>query len=106
MSYDVITCCGVCVYSLGRSNNFTHSTNTQSSVYQGPKMAPVIKNVEVETVERRNYAEAERRERVSDRTDTSVEEEEPSCCKVEEEEEEELVVAKKQTPVWLTGEEP
>ncbi|XP_042563977.1 homeodomain-interacting protein kinase 3 isoform X3 [Clupea harengus] len=81
---------------VNRSNNFTHSTNTQSSVYQGPKMAPVIKNVEVETVERRNYAEAERRERVSDRTDTSVEEEEPSCCKVEEEEEEELVVAKKQ----------
>ncbi|XP_048118399.1 homeodomain-interacting protein kinase 3 isoform X2 [Alosa alosa] len=90
---------------VNRSNNFTHSTNTQSSACQSPKMATITKSAESEeSKERRRYAEAERRECASDRTDVRRQEEdaveeqqqERNCCKLEEEEEEELVVAKKQ----------
>ncbi|XP_043119919.1 homeodomain-interacting protein kinase 3 isoform X1 [Puntigrus tetrazona] len=76
--------------SSNRSNNFIHSSNSQNSSCQSPKMVGSAKNTEEEAVDCAVEAESE-----------AVPEEEPVCCKAEPEYEDSPVSQKQRQTIVI-----
>ncbi|XP_048024437.1 homeodomain-interacting protein kinase 3 isoform X1 [Megalobrama amblycephala] len=76
--------------SSNRSNNFMHSTNSQNSSCQSPKMVDVAKNTEEEAADCVVEAESE-----------AVPEEEPACCKAKQEYEDSTVSQKQRQTIVI-----
>uniref|UniRef100_A0A671K9D2 non-specific serine/threonine protein kinase n=1 Tax=Sinocyclocheilus anshuiensis TaxID=1608454 RepID=A0A671K9D2_9TELE len=73
-----------------RSNNFMHSSNSQNSSCQSPKMVDSVKNTEEEAADCVVEAESE-----------AVPEEEPVCCKAEPEYEDSTVSQKQRQTIVI-----